>query len=173
MLNTPLPRHADLRKLVASGARVAGTVALADLPRIGATLLSHTGVARVDLQCWIDEDRLRVISGSIVAELEMECQRCLEPMQYAVDAAVAIALVWEEKEIASLPERLDGVVVGAEPHNLFDLVEEEILLALPLAPRHAEGKCSVRDFVPDDSDGPQHGVLRPFAHLAGLKGGSS
>lgn len=171
MLKPPLPRHAELRKLVASGGRLTGTVALAQLQRLGTVLLSSGGVVEVELRGTVDEEGFRLVTGSVRGSLQLECQRCLQPMRHDVDATFALALVWRDEEIAALPPSVDGLVVGTDPYDLYDLVEEELLLALPLAPRH-EDACQVPGFEPEPDEHPEPAAPNPFSALAGFKRGS-
>ena len=170
MSKPPLPRRTDLRKFAASGARVAGAVPLAEMTRLSAVLFAVDGSAEVELLGSIGADGYRLVMGDIKATLTLQCQRCLEAMSHEVDARVALALVWKEEEISALPARLDGLVVGSDPYDLYDLVEEELLLELPLAPRH-ETACRMSGFEPAavEFEEPSPG---PFSVLAEIKGGS-
>lgn len=173
-MSTPrLPRQADFRKLAAAGAQVSGAIALDELERIRAELVQPGGEATVALEFRVDDEGYKVIEGRVDASLALECQRCLGPMAFPVAAEVRLAMVWGEEEIAALPQRFDGVVVGEGPSDLYDLVEEELLLAIPLAPRHPEGECAVREFAADSDQASAEGSESPFAVLAKLKESSS
>ncbi len=143
MSTTRLPRHADLRKLAAAGAYLAGCIPIAHLERLCAELLSSAGDVAVELHFGVDDEGFRVIKGPVAASLSCTCQRCLGEMSLAVQAEVNLAMVWDDAQLAALPARIDGLVVGEEPADLHAIVEDELLLALPFAPRHADGQCSV------------------------------
>ncbi len=74
----------------------------------------------------------------------MTCQRCLGAMRHAVQIERALHLARNEAELERLDALPDGdaILVG-ETLNLVDLVEDEVLLSLPLAAMHAEGECPV------------------------------
>ena len=77
-------------------------------------------------------------------EVELTCQRCLGGMQHAIEIDRVVFLARNETELErldALPDS-DAIMVG-ESLNLVDLVEDEVLLGLPLAAMHAEGKCPV------------------------------
>src|SRR4030095_12333539 len=79
--------------------------------------------------------RIRV-SGT----LELRCQRCLEPMRMEVDEEELLVLAASQAEIdadPADPEAPDRVLAGKEM-ALRELVEDQLILALPFAPRHAE-----------------------------------
>jgi len=104
-------------------------------------------------------------------------------MALPVDADVRLAMVWGEEEIPSLPQRFEGIVVGEGLSDLYELLEEELLLAIPLAPRHPEGECALRqtvesDEVADDDEREnrlprsrrsREFILRPVGHGAGIR----
>jgi uncharacterized protein len=100
---------------------------------------------------------------SVDGLLQLTCQRCLGGLRHPVHIRSRLLLVapgarWPDEE---LEEDEYDAVEAAHELNLVPLLEEEILLALPIAPRHAE--CSVPGFMPAAE------AVSPFAGLAGLK----
>lgn len=81
---------------------------------------------------------------TISGEVELTCQRCLGGMRHAVQIERIVHLARNETELERLDALpgSDAILVG-ETLNLVDLVEDEVLLGLPLAPMHAEGECPV------------------------------
>lgn len=78
----------------------------------------------------------------VQGQAEMTCQRCLGAMQHSVEIDRRVHLARNEAELErldALPDS-DAVLVG-EKADLVDLVEDEVLLSLPLAAMHAEGEC--------------------------------
>lgn len=111
-----------------------------------------------------DEAGLRIdVSG----EIELRCQRCMERLKLPLKLQreiVLVAGVDEFAQSADEPESVDTIpAVGRI--DLHELVEEEILLALPLAPRHAGGECGLHEA----GQAPLQGGASPFATLARLK----
>jgi uncharacterized protein len=81
---------------------------------------------------------------TIQGEVELTCQRCLGGLQQAVEIERVLHLARNETELErldALPDS-DAILVG-ETLSLIDLVEDEVLLSLPLAAMHAEGECPV------------------------------
>ena len=60
-----------------------------------------------------------------------------------------------------------GYAVAAPPQGLGEL------LAIPLAPRHPEGECALRQTVESDEVADDDERENPFAALAKIKGSSS
>jgi uncharacterized protein len=164
MSMTTIPRHADLRRLAAAGANVEGSIALTEFARLRDALAGAGGVAEIALGFGLDDEGYRTVTGSVRASLPLQCQRCLEQVAVAIDASVSLALVWREDEIPSLPARYEGLVVGTEPVDLYELIEEELLLGLPLVPRHEADACSMAASVPSTGSADGDAVREnPFA----------
>jgi uncharacterized protein len=77
-----------------------------------------------------------------------------------------VVLVGSEAEAATVPAELETALAPDGRLKLADLVEEELLLALPAAPRHAAGQCPAARQETRESATP--GVQRPFAGLGEL-----
>ena len=169
----------DTRPMPEDGSRLCNVAALADearhvelavplarLDRIAPQLTSTEGTAegRVAL------DR---IQGHIVAEVPveakvgLECQRCLLPVTLQISGSSRVALVESEAAVANVPPELETALAPDGRLRLADLLEEELLLALPVAPHHPDGQCpgEGRGTEPEDTAEP---TQRPFANLGEL-----
>ena len=81
---------------------------------------------------------------SVSGEVELTCQRCLGSMPYKVEVERTLYLARNEAEMERLDALPDSDAIQAgETLNLVDLVEDEVLLSLPMATMHAEGECPV------------------------------
>jgi len=70
------------------------------------------------------------------------CQRCLADLEWPIDQATDVLLARNEGELAALDADSSLEVVLAQgPVDSIALVEDELVLALPFAPRHADGEC--------------------------------
>jgi len=166
-------RRAPVDSLVGTEAVVDFTIPLAELPRVAHELVAADGEA-------IGQVRFSRQVGQAVADLEgnaapeVVCQRCLQPMRWPVRVVSRIALVSDYSAADRVPEGMEVFLVEADSVSVRDLVDEEILLALPHVARHAEGsECAGRQMqLPgqeadaEDSADPQ--VQKPFAQLGEL-----
>jgi len=81
---------------------------------------------------------------AVSGEVQLTCQRCLGSMPYKVDVERTLYLARNEAEMERLDALPDSDAIQAgETLSLVDLVEDEVLLSLPLATMHAEGECPV------------------------------
>lgn len=81
---------------------------------------------------------------TVRGEVELTCQRCLNGMRHEVDVDRVVHLARNESELErldALPDS-DAILVG-ETLDLVGVLEDEVLLSLPLAAMHAEGECPV------------------------------
>jgi uncharacterized protein len=167
MLASPADR-ADPWRLAQQGGTLTGRVALESLPRL-APSLAAAGHAEYRLAFYLDSEHRAVASGHVVAELVVQCQRCLEPMAIVVDSDFALAFVRGLDEAARLPECYEPALAEDGWVRPAELVEDELMLALPPVPLHEDLDCATVRAGPEPSDEPP--VANPFAVLAALRDG--
>ena len=81
----------------------------------------------------------------IQGAVPLTCQRCLEDFEYPIDQRTSVLLARDERELAALDGDSDAeVVLAGTPVEPLALVEDELVLALPFAPRHPEDACSMK-----------------------------
>lgn len=132
MLNDPIPSHVDPRKLSDRGTTLQGEVLLGDLKRLCDPLADTVGTVQAKFIFERDERRSVVIHSSIDVSVKMVCQRCLELVTLPIHSECSYAVVKEGANTQSLPKGYDVLELGEDPLDLLALIEEELLLALPL-----------------------------------------
>jgi len=79
----------------------------------------------------------------LAGQVTLCCQRCLGEMHYPLVSSTWFEVVADESAIPELDEDDDvDYIVASTQFDVEALVEEELLLSLPLAPRHEEGACA-------------------------------
>jgi len=171
-MSASVPRYVDPWLMASQSRQVEGCVSLAGMDRLAQTILNQEGQVQVSLN-FQRRGSLTVISGKVVAELELICQRCLKPMNIQVQKDVNLAAVRGEQEAERLPEDLEPVLLEGDELLIPELVEDELILALPHVATHTGQACEM-ELLPE-TKGEQEPVLvvegkpNPFASLKDLK----
>ena len=168
-----LPLSLDLLQSARRDVSIAGRLAVADLSRLTPSLATERGEAAVELRIHLGTDRRVLVEGTIEAELQLQCQRCMQPMTLNVQARTRLAWVKSEAEAAELAEQYEPLLAPDGRVTLAEIVTDELLLALPLVPRHEDGAgCgkTAKAARPKRAT-PAEDRKKPFAALASLKRG--
>jgi len=172
---TPDPRRLDVAAAAADALRLDGQWPLAGFERL------HDGAAQDGVVQWSVRGEQRAVAGAkseiwlhltVQARVWRDCQRCLQPVALDLDLARALRFVADEATAEALDaESEDDVLALPRYLDLHDLVEDELLLALPLVPMHAQCPQALPTSTGfDTGDAPTEPAAHPFAALAGLRG---
>ena len=145
-----------------------GTVVISNLERLLPVLVSDEGELRVEMELGKDLDGTRYLKGSIQGEVILKCQRCLNNMTLPLDLGFRLGLVASDDAANALPDRYEPLLVTAEPAHIADVIAEEVLLAIPIVPKHGD-RVDCQEFVKDYTPPESEQRKNPFAVLAGLK----
>lgn len=166
---TPWEQPVDVLDLAAAGEAIERQFPIAVFARLGDRLAEPDGSARMRLE-------LQMLDGMPAGVLRLqagvvqECQRCLRPVRRAVESESRLAFVARE----DVPLPADHEPVVGDPHrvDLAALVEDELLLAVPLIAKHAPGEecrlpaqAGARESEPAPA---AQEMRRPFAGLKDL-----
>lgn len=165
-----LPERVFPIRLARSGSTLAGRLAVHRMARLADMLHGARSRASIDLRFGFDGTGIACVRGNIEAELDLLCQRCLNPMSILVKREMTLAIVESEDEAARVDSSYEPLLVGEEAVVLANLVEDELILSLPDFPRHPAGECVMppgADAVQDTDPEPDE---NPFAVLQNLKG---
>lgn len=148
---------------------VAGRLSLGDLPRLLPLLVAANGEVAYRLEFAMVGRKVEV-RLRLAAELPLRCQRCMDAYIFPVRVDSQLRLVSGPIEAERLGPEFEPLLL--EEGALLDprhLIEDELLLALPQVPRHAEGAClPAQTEAGRDRDGPPERE-NPFAVLANYK----
>jgi uncharacterized protein len=131
-----LPETVEPVGLADAGRSFRGEVAVADLVRLGPMLSDRDGSLHVSLVFRRDERRIRVLEGNVDGEIHLVCQRCLKPLLWPLRLQFRLGIVSDEAGIDRLPDGYEPLLVQFEPLKTAEVVEDEILLAVPTVPMH-------------------------------------
>ena len=166
----PFPLYVDLRKVFSQQAFFEGQLDRTSFARVMPLLASEDFSVEASLGFGLDKRARRRISGAIKARLSVECQRCLQPLELTIEDDIDLALVSTEEQAAALDEGIDPWI---EPEFKLDpsqIVEEQLLLSMPLASYHEKGACEPPGVAQAAVSNTKQSVEdNPFAVLKALK----
>jgi len=153
-------------RLAKSRERIEGSLPLGSFERLKDDLLEKTGTLEYQLVFDIDESGACVIQSIIDAQLMLECQRCLHPVVIEIHKSSLLGLVKDKDEIDNLAVEYEPLQLDEDTISVQSLIEDELILAVPLSPLHAENECSGSQTLEQINADAKP---KPFAVLAELK----
>ena len=146
-------------EFASAGATQQGVLPLSGFGRLRDILASNEGEVAYELKGVRDERGRPSLRLCVEATLQLRCQRCLGAMAYELKADELLVLAATQAEIDADPTDVGSPdrVLAAKEMRVAELVEDELILALPYAPRHDE--CAPAAKVGEGA------TARPFADL--------
>lgn len=144
-----------------------GEIPLLKMPRLCSLVLQDDTDIGVTFEFGSGSYQHAAISGHYKADLKVECQRCLEPMYQTIDQDFELLIDASEEDIQSLP--IDTVYTSEGYLDVFEVVEDELILALPIISMHTDSSCN--SYLQPDTEQDQVVTKNnPFDVLKVLKG---
>lgn len=163
-----LPSEIDPIRLADEGARLRGELAGSSMTRLRELLpggQTPLPVA-IDLSFEHTTHGERLMRGAIETAVDAICQRCLGPVRIALTARPTTVLLRPGEVPGTAADEAEALVVEGAL-RLTELVEDELLLAMPMFPMHGEGECA----APGEGAPGGNDRRNPFVALHGLKNG--
>lgn len=182
MSQTFIARRLDVAAFAAAGGQLSGADPLQKYERLMHDLhaTDNDSTLKEAVHWQATGERRSAVDGSVrpalhlrvQASLPLTCQRCLGEVLTPVDVDRYFIFVPDEETAAALDDESEDDVLALEPSfDLHALIEDELLMALPLVPRHEQCPEPVTLSVQDPGfDAPTPEKPNPFAALAQLKG---
>ena len=166
-----LPTLIDPRKLALQEVILEGTVNVEDLPRLASSVTAICAPLWASVQFKLDESRAKVALGNIKVPVETVCQRCLDPLKMELQAEFAAQVIWSEDHPNRVASNYEPWLVVDKMTSFSEMLEDEILLALPLVNYHNVGECTGDTFLHEEVDaaGDETVSDSPFNVLQQLK----
>jgi len=171
------PGRIDIWRLARERARIAGDIATGALPRLADRLAAPSSV-HYELSGEADPRCRPAAQLRLAGELILACDRCGEPVSWQLEQEAHYFFVADEAALEAVP--IDDpdpaeALVGSTAFDLGALIEDDVLLALPISPRHAdcapERPQAAREApVPGNGASPAQPTQQPFHDLAALLG---
>ncbi len=149
-MSRDIPEFADLRQLARTGRGFKGSWPVARMPRVLAILkqlnesikptsgeqfaANENADVAFTMQFDVDVQDIRFCEIGIETQLQLICQRSLERYNECIDRQSALGLIDSMDEDVSLPDRYEPYLISETPFKLVTIIEDELILALPLVP---------------------------------------
>ncbi len=156
----------DTLDFVSNTRTLHGKIILEDCMRLKDYLYDNKGKLKYKISGALDKNDKSILQVTINGEISLHCQRCLGELTHLLDIQRDILLAENENELSHLDEieTIDGILADSNL-DILELIEDEIILSLPISPRHRENKCSAQELT----DSTPIGEKKPFVALAKLK----
>jgi uncharacterized protein len=157
--------------MVAARRSFQGALPVAAMKRLGGALAGSEGEAEFELDFGRDTFGQAYLDVRARAPLTLICQRTLEPFVLPVTVDARLGLIRSEREEAALPSGCEPLLVAEDGKlGLAEVIEDELLLALPLVPVNPDSSLpdEVTGSGVDEASAPERDD-NPFAVLRELK----
>lgn len=171
MSNFELPERVNPYQLADKKSVLEGAVSANRLQRLQQATASFTKPAQVSLSFDLDESGRRVVEGEVTGVATLQCQRCLGDFKCELNGQFKMALVYNDEMAKALPTNLDSLLLlPDQPLDVAVIVEDELLLSLPMYASHPEGECQIEtEFGAGEVDETIEEKPNPFDVLKDLK----
>jgi len=170
MSDHSLPTTLDPFKYADQNKVLEGEIAISLMSRLTGMLVDSTGVVEIELEFDRDAQNLRILKGKLSADAKMLCQRCLNPVAKSIQSEFTLGIVMNDEQAQNLPRAYEPLFVEHDSKLVIqDVIEEEMILSLPMFAYHED--CKASDYPQEESvaDFIEEEKVNPFDVLAGLK----
>jgi uncharacterized protein len=113
-------------------------------------LAETSGKVFVNIKFGVDEQKIHFMRGEFTTRVTLQCQRCMEPFEYPISGKFLSGMVESEEEVDHLPKGYDSVLVKEGMLIISEVIEDELIISLPIVPMHESIDCKIQ--LPLDID---------------------
>jgi uncharacterized protein len=171
MTNVKLPKKLDPNKSAQLRSKYDGVYLANEMLRYSSAVVAVQAEVPVKVEFLKDAQSLTYFSGEMRSQVQLICQRCNQVFDHSVYAEFCFTPVQGTEQIDLLPDAYEPVQVDDHGEvNLFELLEDELILSLPIVPLHSQDECSVKaENMQFGKIEPEPVRKNPFAVLKELK----
>ncbi|HEX19383.1 MAG TPA: hypothetical protein ENG78_00940 [Acidiferrobacteraceae bacterium] len=156
-----IPAHIDPFRFADLGNRLSGTIPITELSRLCQVCNKANSTLELDMS-FSKGDGPAIMQGNISGNLMLACQRCLEPMRHDIDLGSRFYFSRPGLRHNGIDD-VDVIVVEGEL-DLYALIEDEVLLSLPMIIMHAARECPAAALMAEKDEAKLQ-KQNPFAVL--------
>lgn len=171
MSKVRLPKQVDPHKCAIQRSDYQGVMAVEGMERLNEFVVDILDEITVGIRFEIDAQNLTFFHGDIATRVSLACQRCNEPFDYTIEQSFSFTPIKEGQSIEDISDTYDPVELNEHGEiNLSELLEDEIIVSLPIVAMHDEKDCRVtKDDLSFGEIEPDVKQPNPFAVLKELK----
>lgn len=176
MTQASLSRRLEASRYVAEEQQISGSIAIGedDFERFKQAIEGVAAPVEYQFKFYRDVEGHAVLKGKCATSVIMICERCLDKVTLAIAGKFQLGLAYSDEQAKHLPKSYEPALMD-EKGNLdpWELLEDELILALPMFANHAESECKMTQLQaepePEPEVDPGSKKENPFAVLATLK----
>ena len=153
-----------LIKFAKKNLSVTDELSIIDLPRINGIAHNKSDKIKVNYSFYVENNTTPCLDGEISLNIYLTCQRCLEELPFSLDLSFSMAFVKNENQAEELSKHLEIYLFEEEELSIIDLISDEILLSIPMVPKHnLDCLSSLKE-----NNNYEQGKEKPFAILKNI-----
>ena len=135
-LSNSLPAQLKLFNFAKKEVSLSGLYKISDFPKINEIANNKKDNVRVDLSFYLKNNKTPCVDGIIELDIVLPCQRCLDDLSIALKVNFNLAFLRHGQQSEGLDSNYEIYVIEEEELMTHDLICDEILLSIPMAPTH-------------------------------------
>jgi uncharacterized protein len=170
----PVPEKIDAKQFARSNRKLTGTFKITEFTRLLDVIESAGEPVEFEVEFRRSDQALIVVEGCVSTVVQLKCQRCMEVFDFEMKNRFMLAAIKDESEAEKLPDTFEPLLLDED--GLFEvrnMVEDELILALPIVSMHPEEDCQVKFDSGPESVGEKTEKDNPFDILKSLKNSSN
>ncbi len=178
MKTASIPLTVHPRRIAQSGNLIEGSLMISRLPNLCEVLTRDEGCLDIVLSAKIDEQHRVFLQGNVKGQVWLTCQLCMEPLAVDINQSFDLLIVITEEQAEQALKKYEPLLVDSDDVDVITLIEQEVMLALPIAPAHDRTKACLRHESFDPESNSDEAVeedaetTMPFSDLKTLLAGN-
>ena len=161
-----LPRKINFYNFAKKEVKLNGNYKISELSRLTEIASNENDKVEVDLFFRLENGKIPCVEGIIKSILVLDCQRCLDNLEVDLRVTFGIAFTRNESQTDILDEKFEIYIIGEDEElDTKNLITDEILLSIPMAPSH-DFDCGLKT---DKGDIAEEIREHPFDALKNIK----
>ncbi len=144
MMKTNIPEYIKFEQAKSQDLNINGLLPIKALPRLLDALPHGGSDVHVEIHSDIDVNKRLVLNTQFKVSAGLDCQRCMDAYQHPIVSQLQFLPIFNEEQMELLAPEQEPLLLEDGKINLFKMIEDELLLSLPIIPLHPSADCSVK-----------------------------